>query len=61
MAHNKEKFDPAKAQRAAARKAHFANGGTLATWRGRASAFTDRRKRANKRACRGQVQVGGDA
>ena len=35
-----------------ARKAHFESGGTLEAWRGRASVQTDRRKRANKRACR---------
>ena len=35
-----------------ARKAHFESNGDLASWRGRASVETDRRKRADKRACR---------
>ena len=38
-----KKFDPAKANKAAARKAHFANGGTTATWRGRAVTFIDKK------------------
>ena len=37
------------------RKAHFEAGGTLAGWRGRSSVQTDRRKQANKRACRKRV------
>ena len=37
------------------RKAHFETGGDLASWRGRASVQTDRRKKANKRACRKRV------
>lgn len=46
------KFDSMKASQAAARKAHFANGGTTAMWRGSAATFTDRKHKANKRACR---------
>jgi len=52
----KATYNPMKASQGAARKAHFANGGTLATWRGRAATFTDRRKAANKQACRGRVR-----
>jgi hypothetical protein len=37
------------------RRLHFASGGTVATWRGRAATFTDRRKAQSKRACRGRV------
>lgn len=37
---------------AAARKAHFANGGTAGMWRGRATTFQDKKHAANKRACR---------
>ena len=43
-------------QRAGARHAHFATGGTLAEWRGRAVTMSDRKHRDNKVACRGQVQ-----
>ena len=49
----KKKFNAAKAARASMRKAHFAAGGTTAMWRGRAATFTDRKKKANRRACRG--------
>lgn len=37
------------------RKAHFESGGDLASWRGRASVQTDRKKAANKKACRKRV------
>ena len=40
----------------AVRKAHFEAGGDLASWRGRASVETDRRKQADKRRCRGRVR-----
>jgi len=53
---NKKQFDLMKADKAAKRKAHFAAGGTLAMWRGAAHTFADRKKKANKRACRGRVQ-----
>ena len=53
MSKKTKKFDSAKAAAAARRKAHFAQGGTVAMWRGRASTFTDRKKQADKRACRG--------
>ena len=46
----KKDFDPVKANKAAARKAHFENGGTTATWRGRAVTFIDlKTKTRNKR------------
>jgi hypothetical protein len=48
----KKKFNSAKVAAAARREAHFAAGGTPAMWRGRAATFTDRKKAANKRACR---------
>ncbi len=51
----KKSWDPRKATKAAARKAHFEAGGTLAMWRGAAHTFTDRKKAANKNACRGKV------
>ena len=37
----------------AARKAHFAAGGTVAQWQGAARTFADRKHAANKTACRG--------
>ena len=38
--------------RGRARAEHFANGGTLAGWRGRPVRFNDAKKAANKNACR---------
>ena len=51
----KKKFSAMQAEKAAKRKAHFANGGTLAMWRGASQNFVDRKKKANKNACRGRV------
>ena len=42
--------------RAAARKAHFQTGRTLAMWRGCSHTFRDRRKEENRRACRGKSE-----
>lgn len=42
-------------QQGADRKAHFAAGGTLAGWRGRAATFQDRKKEQSRKACRGRV------
>jgi len=42
--------------RGGARRAHFATGGTLAEWRGRAVTMGDRKHRADKQACRGRIQ-----
>jgi len=53
---NKKVYDGAKAQQGAARRAHFENGGTLATWRGRPARFDDRKKAARKAACRKPVR-----
>ena len=50
----KKQYDGAKATQAAIRLAHFANGGTLATWRGRPVRFEDRKKSRSKAACRGR-------
>ena len=39
------------------RKQHFANGGTLHDWRGGLhTVTTDKKKRSNKKACRGKVK-----
>lgn len=51
-------FDNLKASQAAARKAHFANGGTVGMWRGRSATFQDKKHVANKNACRGRA-IGG--
>jgi hypothetical protein len=40
------------------RKNHFENGGDLVTWRGGARTIrVDRKKKRNKRKCRGRVQI----
>ena len=36
------------------RKSHFSSGGDLVAWRGRHDVYVDRKKQANKRACRGK-------
>jgi hypothetical protein len=38
------------------RKSHFSSGGDLASWRGRHDVYVDRKKHANKRACRGKMK-----
>lgn len=58
MKKNKKKFDPLKAAAASRRKAYFANGGDLSTWRGRATVFSDKKKAASKKACRKKVFEG---
>lgn len=40
----------------AARRAHFANGGDIAGWRGRARTMPDQKKQASKNACRGRAR-----
>lgn len=45
-----------KAIRGLERKAHFEAGGTLDGWLGRSWVNTDRRKAADKKACRGPVE-----
>lgn len=57
MAKRKQKrLNPRQHLKAAARRAHFERGGTLVMWRGAAARFTDRKKQASKRACRGKVR-----
>lgn len=46
----KKNFDHLTAQASARRKAHFAQGGSLAQWRGRAAVFKDRRRRLLNKA-----------
>ena len=60
MAKKKKKYDPLKMHAAARRKAHFANGGTTTTWRGRAVTLDEVRSKArvNKYACRKPVRIG---
>lgn len=50
-----KKWDARKAEKAAARKAFFAQGGTLAMWRGRAACLdmAGSKARRNKNKCRG--------
>lgn len=50
-----KKQDSNKAQKAAMRKAHFENGGSTNVWCGKSNAHQDRKKRANKKACRRKV------
>ncbi len=56
MARKNKTQDSNKAQKAAMRKAHFENGGSTNLWCGKSNAHTDRKKRANKKACRRKVQ-----
>jgi len=52
----KEQLAALKKVRGIERKAHFENGGTLVQWRGGTRTITvDRKKRRDKRACRGKV------
>jgi hypothetical protein len=46
-----------RAQRGHDRAAHFAAGGDLASWRGRAAVIPDARKEAARRACRGPTTL----
>ena len=60
MAKRKKKYDPLKMQAGARRKAHFAAGGTTATWRGRAATLdeTYSKARQNKLVCRKPIDRG---
>ena len=49
---NKKAIQAHKATMGLLRKAHFESGGDLASWRGRANVFVDRKKKQNKNACR---------
>ncbi len=51
----KKILDASARQRGIDREKHFANGGTLAEWRGISSTIPDKKKRGNKKACRGEV------
>ena len=53
-----KKFDSVQADKSARRKAHFANGGTPAMWRGRAATFKDKKKEQNRRFCRQKPKEG---
>lgn len=56
MARKNKNQDSNKAQKASIRKAHFEAGGSTNVWCGKTNAHTDRKKRANKKACRRKVQ-----
>lgn len=60
MAKKKKKYDRLKMEAGAKRKAHFASGGTTATWRGRAVTLDEAHSKArqNKYACRKPVRIG---
>ena len=49
---NKKAIEAHKASMGLLRKAHFESGGDLASWRGRANVYVDRKKKQNKNACR---------
>jgi len=59
MKKQNKKYDPIKAHKSAARKAHFAAGGSVATWRGRSVCLDESTSKArkNKIACRGRIEV----
>ena len=49
--------ESSRAIRGLERKEHFANGGTLAAWRGgRPTVTIDRKKCASKNKCRGRIR-----
>ncbi|MAG24921.1 hypothetical protein CMI47_05010 [Candidatus Pacearchaeota archaeon] len=53
----KEQLKVLKRIRGLEREQHFKNGGTLVQWRGGTRTITvDRKKRRDKRACRGKVR-----
>jgi len=49
------KIEANKRLRALQREEHFSNGGTLADWRGLHIVEEDRKKRADKEACRERI------
>ena len=52
---NREQIRRLKAIRGVERKQHFENGGDLVSWRGGTRTVTiDRKKKQNKKACRGK-------
>jgi hypothetical protein len=56
MARKNKTQDSNKAQKAAMRKAHFANGGSTSVWCGKSNAHSDLKKARNKSSCRKKVQ-----
>lgn len=52
----RKKQDSTKAQKASLRKAHFESGGSTNLWCGKSNAHKDRKKQANKKACRQKVR-----
>ena len=52
----KKNAKPLAGVRGIARDKHFAEGGDIAGWRGRARRFADEKKQANKKACRGKFE-----
>ena len=50
-----DKIEANKRQRALQREEHFRNGGTLSDWRRRAYAEEDKKKAADKDACRERI------
>jgi hypothetical protein len=56
MMNMKTQTDFLRAEGAQRRKAHFASGGDLATWRGIHTVQKDRRKEASRKACRNRTR-----
>ena len=56
MARKNKKTDLTTQTKAAARKAHFAEGGSASKWMGKGARHQDRKKSQNKKACRRKVQ-----
>lgn len=54
-----KEFNLVRVNKAAARKAHFENGGTTATWRGRAVIFIDKKTKEKSKRWRWEGD-GGD-
>jgi len=53
---NKKAQDLTNTTKAAARKTHFAEGGSASKWMGKGARHQDRKKASNKKACRRKVQ-----
>lgn len=49
-------YDPVKAARGAARKAHIDSGKPIVLWRGRPAKFKNRKKEASRKACRSKAR-----
>jgi hypothetical protein len=57
MARRKKDWDPVKATLRAARKAHFAAGGTPAMWMHPGTVIQDPKKESSRKACRRRVST----